>query len=393
MSVLFPKDEAECAGLVGDIAGRGETLEIVGGGTRAGLGRPVEATHRLSSAQMSGITLYEPSELVIGARAGTPVSTIEAALAEKGQMLPFEPMDHRTLYGQTGEPTIGAVAAANVSGPRRISVGAARDHLIGVRFVNGRGEVVKSGGRVMKNVTGLDLVKLSAGAHGTLGVLTEVIFKLLPRPDASLTLVFRGLGDADAVGLMSLALGSPYEVSAAAHLPAEADFSGRTLIRIEGFPASLAYRRDQLVARLAAHGAAEALEGEAEGALWARVRDCAPLAGDGTGEVWRVSVAPAKAAGFVAGLSEAGIVRHFYDWGGGLVWLSRAAGALDDGAIFAAAARAGGHAMLVRAPDARRRAGPVFQPLSAGVMALTAGIKASIDPGHAINPGRMYEGL
>ena len=181
--MLRPDTEAELARMLAAADG---PLRVQGGGTRP-IGGPVEGTP-LTTSRISGIELYEPGALTMVAKAGTPLAEIEAALAEEGQRLAFEPIDHRGLLGTEGTPTVGGVFAANVSGPRRIQCGAARDFLLGVRFVDGAGRVVKNGGRVMKNVTGYDLVKLMAGAHGTLGVLTEVALKVLPVPEMSATL-------------------------------------------------------------------------------------------------------------------------------------------------------------------------------------------------------------
>jgi glycolate oxidase FAD binding subunit len=240
---IEPKDEAAVARAVLEAAVAGTPLTIEGGGTRSGLGRPSQSARTLSLRRLSGVTLYEPAEMVIGAWAGTPLSVVEATLAKKGQMLPFEPMDHRGLYGTKGEPTIGAVVAANLSGPRRLIAGACRDSLIGVRFVNGKGEIIKNGGRVMKNVTGLDLVKLQAGAHGTLGVLTEVTFKVLPRPPARATLAFDGLSETDGLALLQSAFASPFEPSAGAYLPAGlTGAKSQTLLRVETLDEQIAYR-------------------------------------------------------------------------------------------------------------------------------------------------------
>ncbi len=233
----------------------------------------MEVGARLASTGLSGITLYEPAELVIAARSGTPVSEVVGVLAAKGQELPFEPMDYRPLLGTRAEPTIGAVAAMNISGPRRIMAGAARDSLIGVRAVNGRGEVVKSGGRVMKNVTGLDLVKLLAGSWGTLGFLTEVTFKVLPKTERMATLLWRGLDERRAIEALSSALGSPFDITGAAHLPGRDGQNSRTLVRIEGFSVSVDYRLGEVRRLLRSAGAPDILEGRGAELLWQSVRD------------------------------------------------------------------------------------------------------------------------
>ena len=390
-----PRTESDVAEIVMDARAAKTPLAIEGGNTRAGLGRPMQAPVILSTSQLTGVTLYEPAEMVISARAGTPVSEIERAIGEKGQMLPFEPMDHRALYGSAGDPTIGAVAACNISGPRRIASGAARDHLIGLRFVNGRAEAVKSGGRVMKNVTGLDLVKLVCGSHGTLGVITEVTFKLLPKARGSGTLVVEGLDDERAVACMSAALGSPFEISGAAHLPPGLwGESARTVLRIEHFPDSVHYRLNALEKLLAAFGPMARLDHEPSLNFWRDLRDVGPLVRPSDSAVWRLSVAPTRAPRLMRAICETLPGAYFYDWGGGLIWFATPAqGDCGAGAIRRALGATGGHATLARAPDAMRAALDVFEPLSPALMKLTRGVKLSFDPQGLFNPGRMYAEL
>ncbi|MDH7796578.1 MULTISPECIES: glycolate oxidase subunit GlcE [unclassified Beijerinckia] len=390
---IVPTSEAEAAEAIRASKASRQTLAIAGGGTRAPFGRPTQTDETLSSGGLTGITRYEPTELVISARAGTPLAEIEAALDEKGQMLPFEPMDHRAIYGSTGAPTIGGIVATGASGPRRIQAGAARDLLLGVRLVNGRGEIVKSGGRVMKNVTGLDLVKLNCGAHGTLGFLTEVTFKALPKPERTLTLIFEGLDDKRAVEAMSAALGSPFAVSAAAHLPAGmgAD-QARTVLRLEHFAESITYRARELAKALSHFGRASEIEDDESRMLWRAIRDVEYLAQPNSDLLWRVSVAPTQSPLVLARLLRSGLsFRHLLDWGGGLIWIACAEGG-NHTAVREAVGR-DGHATLMRASDALRATLDVFQPQDAALMKLTAGIKASFDPDGVLNPGRMYAGL
>src|SRR3954470_7445054 len=349
MTLHTPSTEEDAATIVTEAVARRIPLSLVGSGTKADIGRPAQTAATLSSAGLTGVTLYEPAEMVIGARAGTPLAEVVRTLAEKGQELTFEPMDYRPLLGSTGEPTISSVAATNLSGPRRIMAGAARDSLIGVRFVNGQGEVIKNGGRVMKNVTGLDLVKGMSGSWGTLGFFTEVIFKVLPRAERVATLAFNGLDDARAIEALSLALVSPFEVTGAAHLPAKLGGGGaRTLIRIEGFTVSIDYRLGELKRLLKRFGAADVIEGDEAAALWRLVRDVESLADPRDRAVWRVSTAPTQGPAVMAQVSRAIEARWFYDWGGGLIWIATsAAGDAGAAAIRAAVRTAGGRGTLV----------------------------------------------
>jgi glycolate oxidase FAD binding subunit len=391
--IVRPADEKDLAEAVATAAAERTPMLVEGSGSKSGIGRPVQAGRTISTAALTGITLYEPTELVIGARAGTPLREVVDTLAGKGQALTFEPLDYRTLLGSTGEPTVGGMVAGNLSGPRRVAAGACRDSLLGVRFANGRGEMVKSGGRVMKNVTGLDLARLMAGSWGTLGVFSEIVLKVQPAPETTVTVVVHGLQDPQAIAAMAAALGSPYEVSGAAHLPGSIERVPKTLLRLEGFRQSVDYRAGELRRVLAPHGPTDTMPGETAAPLWTAIRDGGFLAEPRADAVWRVSVAASRAPAVMTRLPEGLVRRHLFDWGGGLVWLSTAASGDAGAAALRTALRgSGGHATLVRAPAELRAAVDVFQPPEPALAALQAGVKASLDPHGLFNPGRMYAG-
>jgi glycolate oxidase FAD binding subunit len=403
--IMRPATEWELKSMMAALSERGIAVEILGSGSKRGVGRPVIAPVALTTGAMRGISLYEPAELVMAARAGTPLSQIEVELASRGQMLPFEPIDLGPALGtDAGLQTIGAVFAANLSGSRRISAGAARDYLLGVRAVNGRGEIFKSGGRVMKNVTGYDVARGLAGSWGTLAVLSEVTFKVLPLPDDVLTLVYPDLTDDLAVELMSLGMAQPYEVSGTVHLSAQlvSRLKHKTLsrgkgsltaLRLENFTRSIAYRKQKLRDVLSAYGTPVELELESSLEFWSEVRRLSFFPPNGT-HLWRISTAPSMAASLVASVRRHMEVEAFYDWSGGLVWLETPASA-DAGSadIRRAVATHGGHATLIRADETVRSSVEVFHPLAPAVDRITRGIKRSFDPMGLLNPGRMYAAM
>ncbi len=389
-----PQTDQEIADAVRLARSERSFIAIEGGGTKRSVGRIMQAPRTLSMRAMTGITLYEPAELVIAARAGTPVAVIEKTLAEHGQMLPFEPADLRGILQAQGEPSVGGMVAAHFSGPRRIMAGALRDSLIGVRLVNGRGESIVSGGRVVKNVTGLDLARLMAGSWGTLGVMTEVTFRVLPRPETSVSLALMGLNDAQAVQAMASALGSPYEISGAAHLPLGIDRVATTLLRLEGFEHSVRIRAEKVQSLLQPFGRAEVIETTTSHALWQQIRDVRWLAEPRNEALWRLSVPAHHAAQVLATLSAKRPIRAILDWGGGLIWLATASAHLAGAELIRSEmARVRGHAMLVRASEGTRGTAGVFETPSEPIMRLSDAIKKSFDPDRVLNPGRMYAGM
>jgi glycolate oxidase FAD binding subunit len=387
-----PSDEAAIAAEIRTAAERGEPLAIEGLGSKRGMLRPVQAARTLSTRNLSGITLYSPGELIIAARAGTPLAEVEAALAEHHQHLIAEPPDLSGLLGGGAAQSWGGVVATNLSGPRRVAWGAMRDHVMGIRAVNGRGEVIRSGGRVLKNVTGLDLCKLLTGSHGTLGVLTEVTVKVLPAPETTGSILLHGLDPVRGVAALAAALGSPYGVSGAAWLPALDGRASATVIRMEEFAESVVYRLGRLAADLAAFGAAETLDDAAARSVWAAIRNVTPISLAAGEALWLVSTRPSRGP-LVLAAAEAAGARGFLDWGGGRVWLAGPGLPAAHAAIAAAVRGQGGTWTLMRAPESLRAASDVVPPEAPALAAITRRVKAAMDPAGILNPGRIYAGL
>jgi glycolate oxidase FAD binding subunit len=399
---LAPTDEDCMREVVASAASARRKFRIIGNDTMAASMAPGDAADTLSLTHLTGITLYAPKELIVSVRAGTPVTTLTRTLLEAGQHLIAEPPAY-AFFGPdvAARQTVGGMVAANLSGPRRVAWGGTSDHLIGVRSINGNGELIRSGGRVLKNVTGLDLCKLLCGSFGTLSVLTEVTLKVLPAPETSASLAVVGLDAAAAVGVLSAALGAPYGVSAAAFLPEAAarrvpTLSGlggsAALVRIEDFAPSVAYRIGQLKSDLAiaAPGAGiERLDADASRAAWADIRDVRPLSVGGDDAVWRVSVRPSAGARVAAAAEAAFGASTMLDWGGGLVWVAGRADAAAHAAVAEAARAAGGVWWLMRGPEALRRAVDVVPPEPAALARITSAVRASLDPARIFSPGRL----
>lgn len=399
-----PADADELAALVADAHAADRPLALHGAGTKHALGKPLPPAQPVELSAFAGIDLYEPEELVLAAGAATPMHEVEAALTAKGQELAFEPPDLGPLLGTApGGGTLGGALACGLTGPRRIAAGAARDHLLGAQLVTGKGERIRAGSRVVKNVTGYDLPKLICGSHGTLGAMTAATLKVLPAAEATRTVLLRGLNAETGVAALTAGLQSAYAVSGAAHIPhaAAARASDRhlpatdtslTLLRVEGAPKSAVHRAEKLAREvLGAYGAAEILADDASRPLWRGVRDVAPLLGGEGRAVWRVAVPPASGAAVAARLAALDAnARWYLDQGGGRIWLDLPAGAdgQADG-VRGALHGVGGHATLVAASEAVRRRARVFPPQDAGLAGLTRKVKAAFDPAGILNPGRM----
>lgn len=401
-SYLKPATEWELQRTLLDASASNTPVEIVGNGTKRGIGREMQTAAQITTASLTGVRLYEPTELVMSARAGTPLARVESDLASRGQMLAFEPIDIAPLVGgERGAASIGSVFATNLSGSRRISAGAARDHILGIKAISGGGQSFHSGGRVMKNVTGYDLSRALCGSWGTLAVLTEVTFKVLPMAQETATLLLFNIDDAIAVEALAQAMGSPYEVSGAVHIQAPlavrlwhqglaGERQSITALRIENFSTSIAYRTERLKAVLKAYGEVHVLDHDMSISFWDEMRQLSVLQGS-SAPLWRISTAPHAGPKVVAGITRFMDCNAFYDWSGGLIWAevlpTADAGAADIRRVIASV---GGHATLIRGQPAVRSAVEVFQPLEPALAEISRNLKSVFDPAGILNPGRMY---
>ena len=383
-----------------------QPLEIIGNGSKRLIGQPMATNALLDLSSLNAVTSYEPNELIITVQAGAPVADVQSLIDSRNQQFAFEPIDTAPLLGTANQATIGGMIGAGLAGPRRIKAGGARDHLLGAHGVSGFGDSFKAGGRVVKNVTGYDLCKLLAGSWGTLAVMTEVTLKVMPRPESERTLVLRGLDAARANRTMTAALGSPFDVSGAAHVPGSvfhvaatelgdlgSPGEAVTLLRLEGILASVVHRAAALGKLLAPFGAAQVLEDAASAAVWSSVRDVVPFAANGAlGErpVWRIVCPPASGGALGERLARDSGGEVIYDWGGGLIWAALPPRPDAQVALVRQRVNAvGGHATLVRGSDELRRNVDVFHPQPAGLAALSERVRQSFDPKNILNRGRM----
>lgn len=406
MNTLKVRDAKDVEEVVRAAIANEQPLEIIGHGSKRGIGHAMATNAVLDVSALNAVTSYEPNELIVTLQAGAPLHDVLSLIDAKNQQFAFEPVNTAPLLGTPALGTIGGMIAAGLAGPRRIRAGGARDHLLGAHAVSGFGDSFKTGGKVVKNVTGYDLCKLLAGSWGTLSVMTEVTLKVMPKPEAERTLLLRGLDDAAANKAMTAALGSPFDVSGAAHLPKSAfrakteglgDLAGQgealTVLRLEGITASAAHRAGSLRELLAPFGTATLVEDVASAALWATIRDVLPFAASGAlgaWPVWRIVCPPASGATLGAQLARETGGDVIYDWGGGLIWAALPPKAdAHAPAVRARSNAVGGHATLIRAAEDVRRDVDVFHPQAPGIAALSERVRASFDPKTILNRGRL----
>ena len=406
-SILYPSSHTEVREATEWALSTSTPMAIVGSGSKIALGRSTNLDITLNLSGLTGVKNYEPSELILTARPGTALKDLTTQLSEHGQELAFEPPDYGAFFGkESNTATLGGAIACNLSGPRRIRAGAARDHFLGMEAINGRGEFFKAGGKVVKNVTGYDLCKLIAGSYGTLALLTEATVKVLPKAEKIRTVLVSALTHKTALSVFQKILSGPNEPSGLAHLPADIAKRSKvdlvsntglpvTAIRIEGPTPSVIQRTKDLMAALAEYGDVEELHAHRSRMLWKEIGDLSPFVENQTSTIWRIIVPPSQAGLVIDNLSDMFEIAWYFDWAGGLIWVESDDGYADNvhTGIRNCVAKVSGQSTLIRGSSTLRASVEVFEPLPKPIFQLNYRVKQAFDPNAIFNPARVYAGI
>ena len=410
-SIIYPSDEKEVSIIIKKFYKSGIPLELIGNGTKRKIGKSLQCAKTLNLSKLNGIIEYLPEELYIKVKAGTPIQEIENELKKNNQQLAFEPIDFgNLLYGKSNYGTAGGQVSCNISGPRRFKVGSIRDHILGFRGVNGRGEIIKSGGTVVKNVTGYDLSKLICGSYGTLVALTEITFKILPLPEEVKTLIIHNQKLEKANELLYRSIISSNDISGASYLPTEPKIPGcvmniektfklndlkhkgsLTAIRIEGLKNSVNQRMENLINELKIKNFnISILETYQSEIFWDKVKNL-EFFHFSKNNILRIVIPASESTQLIYQLSNN--FKYFLDWGGSLIWLE--AYELSEemfDSIRKKVVKHGGYLTMIKNSDYLPYVEDVFT-INRDRFNISQSIKRSFDPKRILNPGKMYTGI
>ena len=407
----YPHTEKEVSNFIKKFYKSSLPIELIGSGSKRKIGKPLHCSKTLSLSKLSGIIKYLPEELYIKVKACTSIKEIEDELKKNKQQLAFEPIDFGNfLNGKSDFGTAAGQVSCNISGPRRFKVGSVRDHVLGFRGVNGKGEIIKSGGTVVKNVTGYDLSKLICGSYGTLVALTEITFKVLPAPEESKTLIIHGQKVESAIDFLDKAISSSNDVSGAIFLPGESKITGCmmdiektfklndlkykssfTAIRIEGSKNSVDQRIQNLVKELKViNFKISILEVYQSEIFWNKVKSLEFLSSS-KNSILRIAIPPSECVKLVYQFSNR--YKYYLDWGGALIWVE--AYELSEemfDSIRKKVVKLGGYVTMIKNSDYLPYVEDVFT-ISRDRFNISQNIKKSFDPKRILNPGKMYTGI
>ena len=410
-SAEYPRNEKEVSDFIKKFYKSNIPIELIGSGSKKNIGKPLQCEKTLNLSKISGIIEYFPEELYIKVKACTPMNVIEEKLKKYNQQLAFEPIDFGHLFsGKSNYGTAAGQVSCNISGPRRFKVGSVRDHVLGFKGVNGKGEIIKSGGVVVKNVTGYDLTKLICGSYGTLVALTEITFKVLPSPQESETLIVHNLKLEKATDLLEKAISSSNDISGASFLPVEPKCSGcvmniektfklndlkhggsLTAIRMEGSKNSIDERMKSLIKELKiTDNAVSYLQTYQSEIFWKKLKNL-ELFASSKNNIIRIVIPPAESIQLIYQFSNK--FKYYLDWGGALLWME--AYELTEEmfeSIRKKVVKHGGYATMIKNSYFLPFVEEVFT-INRARFNISQNIKKSFDPRRILNPGKMYTGI